>query len=172
MHDAFGGCFCRAKRLFALQKKAVLRLYKGSKSYYTYTMQKPPILSITGMSLPELEALCASMKEPVYRAKQILSWVYEKGATTFDRMSNLPKSFRTEMEKKRSLFQTRVDAVFRTDDNSEKFLIHLSDGNLIESVLLREGKRITACVSSQVGCAMACRFCASGLWGWKGPCYR
>ena len=88
-----------------------------------------------------------------------------EGATTFDRMSNLPKSFRTEMEKKCSLFQTRVDAVFRTDDNSEKFLIHLSDGNLIESVLLREGKRITACVSSQVGCAMACRFCASGLLG-------
>ncbi|MBF8277675.1 MAG: hypothetical protein HW390_2748 [Candidatus Brocadiaceae bacterium] len=128
-------------------------------------MLKPPILSITGMLLPELEALCASMKEPVYRAKQILSWVYEKGATTFDRMSNLPKSFRTEMEKKCSLFQTRVDAVFRTDDNSEKFLIHLSDGNLIESVLLREGTRITACVSSQVGCAMACRFCASGLLG-------
>lgn len=128
-------------------------------------MQKLPILSITGMSLPELEALCASMEEPVYRAKQILSWVYEKGVATFDRMSNLPKPFRTEVEKKCSLFQTRVDAVFQTDDDSEKFLIHLSDGNSIESVLLREGKRITACVSSQVGCAMACRFCASGLLG-------
>lgn len=128
-------------------------------------MQKPHILSITDMSLSELEALCASMEEPVYRARQILSWVYEKGATAFERMSNLPKPFRTQMEKKCSLFQTRVDAVFRTADNSGKFLIHLSDGNVIESVLLREDKRITACVSSQVGCAMACRFCASGLLG-------
>lgn len=128
-------------------------------------MQKSPILSITDMSLSELETLCASMGEPVYRAKQILSWVYEKGATTFDCMSNLSKPFRAQIEKSCSLFQTRVDAVFQTTDNSEKFLIHLSDGNVIESVLLREGKRITACVSSQVGCAMACRFCASGLPG-------
>ena len=75
-------------------------------------MQKPHILSITDMSLSELEALCASMAEPVYRARQILSWVYEKGATAFDRMSNLPKPFRTQIEKKCSLFQTRVDAVF------------------------------------------------------------
>ena len=128
-------------------------------------MQKPLTTSITGMSLSELEALCVSMGAPAYRAKQILSWIYEKGANSFECMSNLPKPLRAEMEKKYPLFQTKVDAVFRTDDNSEKFLIRLQDGNLIESVLLREGKRITACVSSQVGCAMACRFCASGLLG-------
>jgi len=128
-------------------------------------VQKSHILSITDMSLSELEAVCASMEEPAYRAKQILSWVYEKGATSFDRMSNLPKPFRLQLEEKHSLFQTRVNAVFQTADNSEKFLILLSDGNVIESVLLREGKRVTACVSSQVGCAMNCRFCASGLLG-------
>lgn len=56
-------------------------------------MNKTEILSITDMSLPELEALCTSMGEPTYRAKQILSWVYDKGATTFGQMTNLPKKF-------------------------------------------------------------------------------
>ena len=160
--------------------------------------------SITGISLPELEALCNSMGEPAYRAKQILSWVYEKGATTFDQMSNLPKDFKKLLAEKYQVFQTKVDSIMQTVeqhsrnritpptshpsqggdkggvkklakkeeflqgkiiDGTEKFLVHLPDENVIECVLLREGKRITVCVSTQVGCAMACQFCASGLLG-------
>lgn len=128
-------------------------------------MREKQILSITNMMLSELEAVCISMGEPAYRAKQILSWIYDKGATTFDEMSNLSKSFRERLEKKCQVFQTKVDSITQTDDGTEKFLVHLSDGNVIECVLLREGKRITVCVSTQVGCAMACRFCASGLLG-------
>ena len=128
-------------------------------------MNKPQMLSITDMSLAEGEALCTSMGEPAYRAKQILSWVYEKGATTFDEMSDLSKNFRKQLEEKYQVFQTRVDSVTQTADGTEKFLIHLSDENIIECVLLREGKRVTACVSTQVGCAMACSFCASGILG-------
>src|SRR3989304_2022740 len=128
-------------------------------------MYKMEIQSITDMSLSELEALCTSIEEPAYRAKQILSWVYNKGATTFAEMSDLPRNFRKQFEEKRRVFQTKVDSIDQTPDGTEKFLIHLSDENVIECVLLREGRKITACVSTQVGCAMACRFCASGLLG-------
>lgn len=128
-------------------------------------MYKTDIQSITSMSLPELEAICTSMGEPVYRAKQILFWIYDKRATTFDQMSNLPKDFKRQLSEKCQVFQTKVDTVTKTIHGTEKFLVHLHDGNVIECVLLREGKRITACVSTQVGCAMACRFCASGLLG-------
>ncbi|MEK7291074.1 MAG: 23S rRNA (adenine(2503)-C(2))-methyltransferase RlmN [Planctomycetota bacterium] len=167
-------------------------------------MREKQIQSITGMSLSELEALCNSMGEPAYRAKQILSWVYEKGATTFDQMSNLPKDFKKLLAEKYQVFQTKVDTIMQTVeqhsrnritpplsppceggevggvkklakkeeflqgkiiDGTGKFLVHLPDENVIECVLLREGKRVTACVSTQVGCAMACQFCASGLLG-------
>ncbi|CAG1770657.1 putative dual-specificity RNA methyltransferase RlmN [uncultured bacterium] len=128
-------------------------------------MIKIQTVSITSLSLAELEALCIVMKEPVYRARQILSWVYDKGATTFDQMSNLSKDFRRKLSEKHRVIQTNVDTITQTAHGTEKFLIHLADDNVIESVLLREGKRITACVSTQVGCAMACRFCASGLLG-------
>ncbi|MDE2217029.1 MAG: 23S rRNA (adenine(2503)-C(2))-methyltransferase RlmN [Planctomycetota bacterium] len=128
-------------------------------------MSKTQISSITDMSLSELEAFCTSIGEPSYRAKQILSWVYDKGATTFDEMSNLPKNFRKQLEEKYQVFQTKVDTITPTADGTEKFLVHLPDENVIECVLLRKGKRITVCVSTQVGCTMACRFCASGLLG-------
>ncbi|TLD41803.1 MAG: Ribosomal RNA large subunit methyltransferase N [Candidatus Jettenia ecosi] len=128
-------------------------------------MHKTEILPITNMSLAELEAVCTSIGEPVYRAKQILSWIYNKGATDFDQMSNLPKDLRKKLAEKRQAFQTTVDTLTQTKDETEKFLVRLPDGNEIECVLLREGKRITVCVSTQVGCAMACRFCASGIPG-------
>ena len=80
-------------------------------------------------------------------------------------MSNLSKDFRNQLEEKYQVFQTKVDSIVQITDGTEKFLIHLSDENVIECVQLREGRKITACVSTQVGCAMACQFCASGLLG-------
>ena len=130
-------------------------------------MREKQILSITNMMLSEVEALCSSMGEPAYRAKQILLWIYEKRATNIDQMTDLPEDFRNKLAEKYCVFQTKVDSITQTADGTEKLLIRLLDKNVIESVLLREGERITACVSSQVGCAMACRFCASGLLGLK-----
>ncbi|WKZ21270.1 MAG: 23S rRNA (adenine(2503)-C(2))-methyltransferase RlmN [Candidatus Brocadiaceae baterium WH-1] len=128
-------------------------------------MDKADIPSITNMSLAEVEALCASLDEPSYRAKQILSWMYSKGATTFDQMSDLPEYLRKKLSENCRIFRTRINVHTQTGDGTRKFLIILPNGNEIECVLLREGKRITACVSTQVGCAMACRFCASGKSG-------
>lgn len=105
------------------------------------------------------------MGEPSFRAKQILSWIFDKGAITFDQMSDLSKNLRKQLKEKCRVFQTTIDSVTETIHGTEKFLVHLSDDNEIECVLLREGEKNTACISTQVGCAMACRFCASGLSG-------
>src|SRR3990167_4469721 len=128
-------------------------------------MKDRHLTSFTGMSLEELQELCKSIGEPVYRARQILLWIYKKGATSFEQMYNLPERLREELEKKNLLFQTEVDTVAKTIDGTEKLAIRLFDGNIIESVLLRNRRKVTACVSTQVGCAMACSFCASGQLG-------
>lgn len=128
-------------------------------------MKDRHLTSFTGMSLEELQELCKSIGEPVYRARQILLWIYKKGATSFEQMHNLPERLREELEKKNLLFQTEVDTVAKTIDGTEKLEIRLFDGNIIESVLLRNRRKVTACVSTQVGCAMTCSFCASGQLG-------
>ncbi|MCF6157102.1 MAG: 23S rRNA (adenine(2503)-C(2))-methyltransferase RlmN [wastewater metagenome] len=128
-------------------------------------MYRTEILSITNMLITELEEFCISIGEPAYRAEQILSWIYDKGVAAFDQMSNLPGDLKRKLEEKCQIFQTKIGTLIKTGDGTEKFLICLSDGNEIECVLLREDKRVTACVSTQVGCAMACRFCASGKRG-------
>src|SRR3990172_10825533 len=114
-------------------------------------MREKQILSITNMMLSEVEALCISMGEPAYRAKQILLWIYEKRATNIDQMTDLHEDFRNKLAEKYCVFQTKVDSITHTADGTEKLLILFLHKNIIESVLLREGERITACVSSQVG---------------------
>jgi len=128
-------------------------------------MNKRPFYSITEMTLPELEIVCTSHGEPAYRAKQIMSWIYKKGISTFEHMSNLSRNFRKQLAKEYKIFQTKIDTINRSRDGTEKYLIRLLDNNTIESVLLRDSKRVTVCVSTQVGCAMGCRFCASGVFG-------
>ncbi|MDR4507097.1 MAG: 23S rRNA (adenine(2503)-C(2))-methyltransferase RlmN [Candidatus Brocadiaceae bacterium] len=140
-------------------------LLKQNNTFTIIMMKNINKISITGMSLDELKSFCKIMDEPDYRAKQILSWIYKKRATTFENMSNLPKKLREKLGKSCQAFQTEVENRIQTIDGTEKFLVRLYDGNIIESVLLREEKRITACISTQVGCAMACRFCASGQLG-------
>lgn len=102
---------------------------------------------------------------PGFRTEQILAWLYEHRAESFDDMSNLPKKLRGELEHEFRLWSSSVDAHQQSDDGTEKLLLDLADGGRIECVLLRDGPRRSICVSSQVGCAMGCVFCASGLDG-------
>jgi 23S rRNA (adenine2503-C2)-methyltransferase len=122
------------------------------------------------LSREELAELCA----PPYRADQILQWVYEKQAGSFEEMTNLPAAFRQELAAKFDL--NAVDAVNTRNatDTTEKFLFQLRDHSLIETVLIpatpgltTQSDRHTVCVSTQVGCAYGCKFCASGLEGVK-----
>ncbi len=102
---------------------------------------------------------------PAYRAGQVRSWVFARRAGSFDDMTDLPRQVRGELAAEFSIFATRIARHSRADDGTQKLLLELADGGRIECVLLVDGPRRTICISSQVGCAMGCVFCASGLDG-------
>ncbi len=102
---------------------------------------------------------------PKYRFAQIITWLFEHRVNSFEDMVNLPKVLRRQLAEGFELFSGHVDKHQKSTDGTEKILTRLSDKHAIESVLLRDGFRRTICVSSQVGCAMGCVFCASGLDG-------
>lgn len=123
----------------------------------------------------ELHQTLSAWGEPAYRTDQILAWLYEHRVTAWDAMSNLPLSLRARLAE---TFDLRVPELVTTRgaaDSTTKFLWRLADGALIESVLIpanpalygEPSDRHTLCVSTQVGCAYGCKFCASGLDGWK-----
>ncbi len=102
---------------------------------------------------------------PKFRARQILTWIYQKRAESFDAMTDLPKGLRAQLAESFEIFRSVTAAHQKSVDGTEKLLLQLADGGRIECVLLRDGPRRSICVSSQVGCAMGCVFCASGLDG-------
>jgi len=102
---------------------------------------------------------------PKFRARQILTWSYQKRAESFDAMTDLPKGLRAQLAESFEIFRSVTAAHQKSVDGTEKLLLQLADGGRIECVLLRDGPRRSICVSSQVGCAMGCVFCASGLDG-------
>lgn len=114
----------------------------------------------------ELESLLLSWGQKKFRAKQLYSWLYEKGAQSFDEMSNLPGALRVKLEEECTLGSLSVSTEQQSQDGTLKRLYSLGDGQLIESVLMPyRGVRRTACISSQAGCAMGCVFCATGQMG-------
>jgi len=112
---------------------------------------------------------------PKFRADQVLDWLYQKHVASYDSMSNLPKAFRSELQELLPLEPLELVREIGSKDTTRKFLFRLRDGQLIETVLIpaspalygEKSDRRTLCVSSQVGCAYGCKFCASGLAGWK-----
>ncbi len=122
---------------------------------------------IKELSLKELEDKLLSWGSPKYHAKQILNWIYQKGAYEFSSMSNLPASLRNTLEKEFYILGLELADLQKSSDGTTKSLFELSDGNLIEAVSIPAAKRVTGCISSQAGCKFACEFCASGLKGFK-----
>ncbi|MEM7312642.1 MAG: 23S rRNA (adenine(2503)-C(2))-methyltransferase RlmN [Planctomycetota bacterium] len=100
-----------------------------------------------------------------YRAGQLKRWLYQRRADSFADMTDLPAGLREQLEGEFAFWTTTVSKHQTSDDGTEKILLALRDGGEVECVLLRDGDRRTICVSSQVGCAMGCVFCASGLDG-------
>jgi 23S rRNA (adenine2503-C2)-methyltransferase len=113
----------------------------------------------------ELRARLVELGLPGYRAQQIVKWVYEKRAGTFEEMTDLGKGLREQLAAEFAIFTSTIVAHKQADDGTEKLLLQWPDGHRIECVLIREGTRRTICISTQVGCAMGCVFCASGLDG-------
>jgi len=120
--------------------------------------------NIRDLSLPELEEIFVSMKEPLFRAKQIYQWLWHKGCDSFEEMSNLPKALRLKLEDLFEFRRIQKDLEQVSTDGPIQFRFKLHDNALIESVLIpvAKDKRFTVCVSSQVGCSLACSFCATG----------
>ena len=104
-------------------------------------------------------------EEPAYRADQLARWVYGGEAHTIPQMTNLPKGLRDALAENFVLAEPEVERVSRSEDGTTKHLWRLVDGELVESVLIPTGTRLTLCISSQAGCAMGCTFCATG---WSG----
>jgi 23S rRNA (adenine2503-C2)-methyltransferase len=107
----------------------------------------------------------ASLGLPAYRVKQLLHWVYDRGAESLDEVSEFSKPLRHKLEELFSLEGLALKRRMVSKDGTEKYLFGLGDETSVESVLIPDGDRLTVCVSSQVGCAMGCRFCRTGMEG-------
>jgi len=130
---------------------------------------------IRAQTAEELGTQFRAWGQPAYRVKQVLEWLYAHRATDWEAMTNLPRSLREELRRHFSLAVLELVRKQGARDTTQKFLWRLDDGALIESVLIpanpalygEPSDRHTLCVSTQVGCAYGCKFCASGLAGWK-----
>jgi 23S rRNA (adenine2503-C2)-methyltransferase len=122
---------------------------------------------LRNLNASELEAFLASFGKERYRTTQILRWLYQKGAHSFDEMTNLSIKFRAELSQVSFLSNLHPLKIEEARDGTKKFLFELEDKNRIESVLIPEKNRLTLCVSTQAGCAFGCKFCITGKMGWK-----
>lgn len=119
------------------------------------------------LSSGELSAWCDSQGYPSYRADQIRRWIFGKRVTEFSSMHDLPAALRLALQESFTLFPAELARHQIAVDRTEKLLLKLDDGEYVECVLMREEDRRTVCLSTQVGCAMGCVFCASGMLGVK-----
>ena len=121
---------------------------------------------IASYSFEELQEEMLSIGEKGFRSKQIYSWIHEKLADDFEEMTNLPKSLRQKLETEYEIRRVEMEKrQISKIDGTNKFLFCLKDGNMVESVLMKYKHGNSVCISSQVGCRMGCRFCASTLDG-------
>ncbi|MDR2401235.1 MAG: 23S rRNA (adenine(2503)-C(2))-methyltransferase RlmN, partial [Deferribacteraceae bacterium] len=128
-------------------------------------------LSINSCSLEELDKLIASAGEKPYRSKQIYRWLHTDKVTVFEEMTNIPAKLITLLSEISEITvleeENRLTAQTAEDSGSIKFIFRLPDSLLIESVLLKDRGKLTACISSQAGCRMGCKFCATASLGFK-----
>ena len=141
------------------------------------TVEQPllPIAQPQVLALPRFGDLtrddliewCKSQGAPAFRADQIRGWIFGKRVNDFDVMTDLPAKLRAQLTANFALFTSTIVSHQKSTDGTEKLLLEMFDGHYVECVLMREDDRRTICISTQVGCAMGCVFCASGLLGVK-----
>jgi len=121
---------------------------------------------IKGSTLKELREIFTSLGEPDYRAEQLFRWMYQKRVTSFDQVTTFSKALREKLSSEHSLERAfPVTQTGGSKDDTVKILIQLEDGKRVEAVYIPEDDRVTVCLSSQVGCALDCDFCATGKMG-------
>jgi len=119
---------------------------------------------LLGNSLPELTEWVQERGQPAYRGKQLYQWIYQKGAKSLGEITVFPKQWRSQLEDV-SIGRSTIHYRAVASDGTVKYLLKLADGQIIETVGIPTRDRLTVCVSSQVGCPMACDFCATGKGG-------
>jgi 23S rRNA (adenine2503-C2)-methyltransferase len=119
-------------------------------------------INLIGMDRKDMAAELASMGEPKFRADQLFKWVYGRGVTDFEEMTNISKPLRTRLAERFVVARPGIARDLASTDGTHKWLLNLGDGNEVECVHIPESDRGTLCVSSQVGCTLNCRFCHTG----------
>lgn len=127
-------------------------------------MEKPDLKNFT---LAQLTDHVVAMGLPAFRGKQIFSWLYRPGTTGFEQMTDIAKDLRTRLAEETTFSRLEPTVIERSQDGTVKYGFTLTDGKMIETVLIPEEDRNTICVSSQVGCAMGCTFCLTGTMGFS-----
>ena len=138
-------------------------------------MADGPTIPIKSLTLDEMQARLTAAGQPAYRARQVMEWLYEKRAKSLAEMTNLPSGLREKLAAEFSFDALEPVRTLGSADTTQKILFRLADASLIEAVLIpaspalygEASDRRTLCVSTQVGCAYGCKFCASGLDGWS-----
>lgn len=143
----------------ALNQKLIQRV---AEEQATAEKVERPAKNIYGLTLNDLAAELKGLGKEKFRAGQIYKWVFEKRVSDFEEMSNVSKEFRKELPKLFSLHLPKPTAHLKSKDGTQKFLFKLEDGYTVEAVLIPSEGRATLCVSSEVGCNMACAFCFTG----------
>lgn len=126
-------------------------------------------MALSGLSLEELTEFTKSLNLPKFRAKQLQSWIYAKKASSFDEMTNLSKNLINELNEVAQVEKLKIKELQVSRDKTRKYLFELDETSFVESVLMsfQDRDSLTACLSSQVGCAVGCTFCATGFLGFK-----
>lgn len=125
-------------------------------------------VSLKGLTLPELENFVIELGWEKFRAKQIFKWIYNKQVDNFSQMTDIPKHYREELSRVAQINELKLLTFEKSNcDGTIKFLFELKDGEKIESVLIPDESRLTLCVSTQVGCPIDCKFCATGAMGFR-----
>jgi len=133
-----------------------------SENVTVQTVSEDQSVNFYSFTLPALEAFLKKYGKEKFRAQQIFKWVYESRITDFDQMSNLSKDLRVELKNLINFNLPPVQKHLISVDGTQKFLFDVRDGNSIEAVLIPSDDRLTLCVSSEIGCNMACQFCFTG----------
>lgn len=124
-------------------------------------------MNLLDLDLPGLTAWFESLGEKPFRAKQVMRWLHQHGAERFDQMTDLAKSLREKLDQQAQIRPPVLVAEHAAADGTRKFLLEVGPGNRVETVFIPETDRGTLCVSTQVGCALECRFCSTGRQGFN-----
>lgn len=126
-----------------------------------------PTIDIRKLNAEQLKNALVNLGEKPFRAKQVHEWLWKRSATSFEEMTNLSKELRAKLQEEFTIRTMTEDLVQKSNDGTIKVRYKLHDDHMIEGVLIPTEDRVTACVSSQVGCSLSCKFCATGFMGRK-----